>query len=138
MKKFIFPWFKGQISYYPILLQKHVEFYTYSHSNHIICENGVPRIKRIIFEPLWSWFLEATQCLGRQGYELLKNAFTAWATPQAQLYLTELTKMIDPNLYDQIVGLYEKRRRKGYAEKASETAEPKTEENTNVDSVGPF
>lgn len=46
--------------------------------------------------------------------------------------------MVDPNLYDQIIGLYEKRRRKGYMEKIQEATEKKPEEQANVDSMGPF
>jgi hypothetical protein len=69
----------------------------------------------------------------------LKNNFVVWADEPAQQLLAELTKMVDPNLYDQLRGfLYEKQRKKGYVEKVKEIAEPKAEEQANVDNVGPF
>jgi hypothetical protein len=124
VQKFIFPWYKGQISYYPTLLQKHIEFYTYS-SGRVICDNnGLPKIKRIIYEPAWSWFLEASQCLGRQGYELLRNAFIMWAIPQVQLYLAELTQVVNPNVYAEVLGLYTRNSKRSYAEKVKDATKP--------------
>lgn len=80
----------------------------------------------------------ASRCLTPNGLVTIRNTFASWASPQVQLFLAELTKMVDPNLYDQIIGLYEKRRRKGYMEKIQEATEKKPEEQANVDSMGPF
>jgi hypothetical protein len=80
-------------------------------------------------EPSWSFFFEMTTYLTPQGYDLLRNNFAVWATPQIQLFLAELTRMVDPSLYAEIVGLYTKHGRKGYTEKAKEVSEiPKDED----------
>ena len=81
-------------------------------------------------EPYWSFFFEMSTYLTPQGYDLLRNNFGAWATPQIQLFLAELSRMVDPSLYAEIVGLYtSKHGRKGYAEKVKEVSEvPKDED----------
>jgi hypothetical protein len=83
----------------------------------------------------WSYFFEVCQYLSPEGYDLLKSNFVGWASEPVQELLGELTKMVDPNLYDQILGLYEKRGKKGYAEKLKETAEVPA---ANEDSMGPY
>jgi len=81
-------------------------------------------------EPCWSFFFEVSTCLTPQGYDLLRNNFIAWATPQAQQILAELTRVIDPNLYAEMLGLYSKRGKQGYAEKVKAAAEGVTDANT--------
>jgi hypothetical protein len=73
-------------------------------------------------EPYWSFFFEMTTCLTPIGYDLLRNNFVAWATPQVRLILAELTRMVDPNLYAEMLGLYSRRGKQGYAEKVKEAA----------------
>ena len=84
-------------------------------------------------EPYWSFFFEVSINLTPQGYDLLRNNFVAWAIPQAQLILAELTRMVDPNLYAEMLGLYSRRGRQGYAEKVKEAAEGVT----NANPLGP-
>jgi len=90
----------------------------------------VSDLTEVIKEPSWSFFFEMSTYLTPQGYDLLRNNFGAWATPQIQLFLAELSRMVDPSLYAEIVGLYtSKHGRKGYAEKVKEVSEvPKDED----------
>jgi ribosomal protein L37AE/L43A len=77
----------------------------------------------IFMEPLWSFFFEMCQYLSLEGYDILRNNFTSWATGQIQLFLSELTCMVDPNLYAEMLGLYSKRRKQDFTEKVKEAAE---------------
>jgi hypothetical protein len=90
----------------------------------------VSDVTEVTSDPSWSFFFEISTYLTPQGYDLLRNNFGAWATPQIQLFLAELTRMVDPSLYAEIVGLYtSKHGRKGYAEKVKEVSEvPKDED----------
>lgn len=79
-------------------------------------------------EPCWSFFFEISLNLTPQGYDLLKSNFVAWAIPQAQLILSELTRMVDPNLYAEMLGLYGRRGKQSLSEKVKEATEgPKSE-----------
>jgi hypothetical protein len=81
-------------------------------------------------EPYWSFFFEISTDLTPEGYDLLRNNFGAWATPQIQLFLAELSRMVDPSLYAEIVGLYtSKHGKKGYSEKVKEASEIPKDEN---------
>ena len=122
-KKFISPWFTVNPIYYPHFLQTHVVLGKAHNSWQY------PPIKEIIYEPNWDWFFDASTCLNIQGYLVLRNAFTAWAIPKVQQFLAELTHMVDPNLYAQMLGLYSKRGKQGYAEKVKEAAEGVTSAN---------
>jgi hypothetical protein len=84
-------------------------------------------------EPCWSFFFEISINLTPQGYDLLRSNFVAWAIPQTQLILAELTRMVDPNLYAEMLGLYSRRGKQGYAEKVKEAAEGVT----NANPLGP-
>jgi hypothetical protein len=97
--------------------------------------NGFPYVTtfdqtNINTEPSWSFFFEMSTCLSPQGYDLLRNNFGGWATPQIQLFLAELSRMVDPSLYAEIVGSYTtKHGKKGYTEKVKEASEiPKDED----------
>jgi hypothetical protein len=92
-------------------------------------------IRTIVKDPLWSFFFEICQYLSPEGYDLLKSNFIGWASEPAQELLGELTKMVDPNLYDQILGLYSRRGKRDYAQKVKETAEVSS---ANEDSLGPY
>jgi hypothetical protein len=128
--KFVTPWAICRINYWPTFLKTHVKMHR-DYYNRIV-------VDEIIRNPLWSWFFDATSCLSTDGYASLRNNFAAWAIPQVQLYLAELTKMVSPNLYNQILGLYEKRGKKGYAEKVKETAKETVEGLADEDSMGPY
>jgi hypothetical protein len=126
-QKFIGPWQKTKIWYYPDLLRTHVEFYPYY-------GYGIRKIKRIITEPFWSWFFDATNCLSMEGYNLLRNSFVAWAIPQIQLYLSELTHVVSPSLYGEVIGLYTRSKKRDYAEKVKEVSEATTKDADSMDS----
>lgn len=76
-----------------------------------------------IEEPLWSFFFEVTKFLTQQGYDAIKNNFVSWANPQVQQILFNLTGAVDPSLYSQILGVYDKSARKDYAKKVNEKAD---------------
>ena len=116
-EKYIHPWFKCQIWYHPTLLRNHVEF-------ERVHNHQIPRIKRIIREPFWSWFFDATTCLATDGYNSLKNSFVAWAIPQVQLYLAELTQVVNPSVYAEVLGLYTRSSKGSYADKVKEATKP--------------
>lgn len=116
-EKYVRPWFTCLVSYYPMLLRHHVEFERRN-------SYEPPRIKRIITDPLWDWFFDATSCLSAEGYNAMRNAFAAWAIPQVQLYLAELTQVVNPNVYAEVLGLYTRNSKKSYAEKVKETSKP--------------
>lgn len=83
---------------------------------------------RVVENPVWSLFFEASGCLTLDGYNTLKNCFAAYAIPTVQAYLAELTRVVSPSLYSQIIGLYTRRGKQSYAEKVREIAEkPKDE-----------
>jgi hypothetical protein len=90
----------------------------------------VSDVTEVTEERSWSFFFEMSTYLTPQGYDLLRNNFGAWATPQIQLFLAELSRMVDPSLYAEIVGLYtSKHGKKGYGEKVKEASEiPKDED----------
>lgn len=93
--------------------------------------NGIPQVTTfdhtiVNDEPYWSFFFEMSTCLTPEGYDTLRNNFVAWASEPAQQILAELTKMVDPNLYDQILGLYERRGKKDFTEKVKEVAKDST------------
>lgn len=114
-KKYIAPWFNiCNLSFWPLLLRVHA----------IIGKDSYyrPYVKKIIWTPEWSLFFDASDCLSPVGFKKLKNAFVAWASPQTQQYLAELTGAVDQNTYREILGLYTKPGRKGYAEKVKEVA----------------
>jgi hypothetical protein len=121
-RKLILPWIQYPVMHYPFLIRdkKHVEIGYDSYS--------LPIVKKCSCEPLWSYVFAASTCLAMEGYDSLRNSFAAWAIPQVQLYLTELTEIVNPTLYAEILGLTA-RGRKGYSEKVKETAE-KMEEPT--------
>lgn len=83
-------------------------------------------LTEITEEPFWSFFYEMSTCLTPEGYDVLRNNFIAWASEPVQQLLAELTKMVDPNLYDQILGLYEKRGKKDYSQKVKDVAKDTT------------
>jgi hypothetical protein len=80
-------------------------------------------------EPFWGFFFEMTTNLTPQGYDLLRNNFIAWAIPQAQLILAELTRMVDPNLYAEMLGLYSRRGKQSFSEKIKEATEGSKSDN---------
>jgi len=152
-EKFIKPWLKCKFPFYPFLLRNHTEtwkVWTCRKCKTVLAEKQLPVLKepkipskcpgcgtkltnwwdwdsyeelRVKENPLWSFFFDASNCLSLEGYNTLKNAFAAWAIPKVQLYLAELTRVVSPGLYREILGLYTKRTRKGYAEKVKEIAE---------------
>lgn len=126
-KLFIAPWQTSRITYFPVLLK-----------NHVVLKMDPykwPQVVRINMDPFWEWFFEATDCLAVEGFNTLRNSFIAWASPQAQLYLAELTNAVDPNTYRDVLGLYSKPGRRDYAQKVKETAQPKAETQPNENSV---
>ena len=116
-KKFIVPWLTVLPIYYPHFLRSHVVLGKAEYPW------GYPKIIKIIYEPRWSLFYDVSTCLSVEGYNMLQNAFTAWAIPKVQQFLAELTHMVDPNLYAEMLGLYSKRGKQGYAEKVKAAAE---------------
>ena len=125
-KKYIIPWYNQcNMCFWPLLLQRHVKIGYDSFRR--------PFVKEIIWNPEWSFFFDASDCLCPIGFNKLKNAFVAWASPQAQQYLAELTGAVDQNTYREILGLYTKPGRKGYAEKVKEVAKvPETSKDENM------
>jgi hypothetical protein len=125
-KKYIVQWYNiFNLNFWPLLLRAHAK----------ICHDSFnrPFVKEIYWKPEWSLFFDASDCLTPIGFNKLKNAFIAWASPQAQQYLAELTGAVDQNTYREILGLYAKPGRKGYAEKVKETAKrPETSTNENM------
>lgn len=113
-KRFIEPWFKCNVMFHAMLLNRHV--IKGEDRDHR------PIVKEVVFNPLWSWFFEASGVLTTEGFNMLKNAFAAWAIPQVQLYLTELTHAVSPGLYAEILGLT-RGKKGGYSEKVKETTE---------------
>lgn len=115
-KEFIEPWVECQPNYWPYLLKKHVEF---SQDRY-----GQVKIVKIIETPTWSFLYEVCACLTHVGYNTVKNAFAAWAIPKVQLYLAELTQVVSPSLYAEVIGLYRRNSKGSYAEKVKEAAKP--------------
>lgn len=74
-------------------------------------------------EPSWSFFFEMTTTLTPLGYDLLKNNFIAWAISQTQLILSELTRLVDPNVYAEMLGLYRGRGKQNLSDKVKEATE---------------
>jgi hypothetical protein len=127
--KFIRPWMQGSANYYPVFLSyKHVVL------KKPVYTNCWPEVVKIIYEPYWEWSFESSRCLSVQGFNTLRNAFIAWASPQAQNYLAELTSVVDPNTYRDVLGLYSKPGRRDYAQKVKETTQL-TAGTQNEDSV---
>jgi phage FluMu protein Com len=91
------------------------------------------RRQRIVENPFWSFFFEASHCLELEGYNAMVNNFADWAIPQVQLFLAELTRVVSPSLYSEILGLYTGPRRKSYAEKVKEVAEVPREDEDSLD-----
>lgn len=80
--------------------------------------------EKIVKNPYWSFFFEITaRALAPRGYDLLRNNFSAWSIPIVQQYLAELTRVVSPGLYGQILGLYTRRGKRSYAEKVKEASE---------------
>jgi len=129
-KKYIDPWLRGTVNYFPVFLSR----------KHVLLRKpaiygGWPEVVKIITEPFWEWFFEASNCLLVHGFSTLRNSFIAWASPQAQLTLAELTNAVDPNTYRDVLGLYSKPGRRDYAQKVRETAKP-AEGPTDENSMG--
>lgn len=121
-EKYIKAWFQGVGSYWPFLMRKHVEI------GRTIFGNPDPfNVKKITKNPFWSFFFEASHCLTAEGFNSLKNSFSAYAIPIVQTYLAQLTRVVSPGLYSQIIGLYT-RRGKSYSQKVKETAEIQKED----------
>lgn len=86
------------------------------------------QVRKIISDPFWSLFFEICQYLTPDGFNHLRNNFTGWATPQIQLFLSELTRIVDPNLYAEMLGLYRGRGKQNLADKVKEATEgPKSD-----------
>jgi hypothetical protein len=120
--KYIAPWIKNGPTYWPQFMQKHVVWAkTYS---------GFPKIEKMIYEPLWDFFFDASLNMTLEGLTTLRNEFAAWAIPKVQQYLAELTGVVSPSLYSQILGLYTKPGKKDYAEKVKEVAKETVGEET--------
>jgi len=51
-------------------------------------------------EPFWSFFFEASECLTEQGYNLLCNAFHAFAVPLVIHASSLMLKNISPSTYE--------------------------------------
>ena len=122
-EKFIVPWLTVRPIYYPHFMRTHVVL----GKTHYNWE--YPPIIKIIEEPLWSWFFDVVTCLSVEGYSMMKNAFTAWAIPKVQQFLAELTHMVDPNLYAEMLGLYSRRGKQSLSEKVKEATEGSKSEN---------
>jgi hypothetical protein len=126
--EFIAPWIVPTFQYWPVLMRNHCKW-------HWHCDSSTYRYQAVIDEiienPMWSWFFDASKCLTPQGFNIMKNAFAAWAIPQVQMYLATLTEIVSPSLYSEILGLY-KNRKKSYAEKVKQTTETSTSED-NMD-----
>ena len=130
-KKFLAPWVQGSAMYYPVFLSyKHVVLKKPTYDS-----GWQTTVVKIIYEPHWEWAFETTGCLSVHGFNTLRNSFIAWASPQAQLYLAELTTAVDPNTYRDVLGLYSKPGRRDYAQKVRETAKP-AEGQTDENSLG--
>ena len=160
-EKFISSWFKVGFDFWPHLLGRHVETWKVwkcRECGEFLGEIKLPYYKgpelpskcprckeeidgwydwkcyeelRVLYEPRWSWFFTASRCMTPEGYDTLKNAFAAWAIPIVQTYLTELTRVVSPGLYSQIIGLYT-RRGGSYSQKVKEVAEMSRQDAGNV------
>jgi hypothetical protein len=53
--------------------------------------------------PFWSFFYEACQCLSGEGHVLMVNSFTNWAMPTVQRAKKELSKLVNPSLYSEVL-----------------------------------
>lgn len=118
-KKFIEPWLCILPIYYPHLLRQHVVLGKATYPWQL------PPIVKIIFEPHWSHFFDSSSCLSVDGYGSLKSSFIAWAISDIQHYLAELTSVVSPSTYNEILGLYNttpKKGRKSYSEKIKTTS----------------
>jgi len=148
--KYIAPWYRNSIEYFPPLLREHLKWHKiwicldcdtrlgmddeklprkcpkcgneiekmeYVHGNYYGC---ISREEYEVLEnPLWSWFFEATRCLSVSGFLRMKNEFVQYAIPKVQLFLAELTRLVEPSLYADILGLAKKG---SYAEKVEKVA----------------
>lgn len=156
-EKYISPWYLGPIRAFPLLLTHHLKLFkvwTCSKCSHTLGEVGVDekpvkcpkcseKLKehfwdykieeryKVVKDPRWSFFFDITTCLAEVGYQELKNQFITYAIPKVQLMLAELTRLVQPNLYANILGLYTKRR--SYAEKVSEVAKTATSSEDELD-----
>lgn len=119
-QKYVKPWFNCAPVFWSLFLSKHAEFGRDSYNR--------PYVKKIITDPLWSFFFDASNCLSADGYNNLKNSFSAWAIPIVQQYLAELTRVVSPSVYGEVLGFYSKSRKKDYGEKVKEKSESLTHE----------
>jgi hypothetical protein len=147
-KTYIDPWLNCSPPYWPSFITKHlktVRTWGCKHCRYELMQKVLPitetlefptcpkckketiwryhDIQCIVTEPFWSFFFEMCQYLSLEGYDILRNNFTSWATGQIQLYFSELTCMVDPNLYAEMLGIYSRRGKQGFAEKVKEAAE---------------
>jgi len=80
------------------------------------------QIDVIVDDPFWSFFFEASGCLTVNGYRDLRNAFARWAIPKVQLFMAELSRVVRPELYSDILAIYTKKKG-SFREKVKEISE---------------
>jgi len=115
-EKYIAPWDHTVIYYSPpvvIMMHRHAD---------------AEAFKR---QPWWKRFFDVSVCLPLNSYLTLKNQYVAYAIPKVQLMLAELTRLVQPSLYANILGLYTKKR--SYSEKVAEVAKGTTQTEESPD-----
>lgn len=116
-KKYVAPWYNVHLIEYWAPLLKHCVKLRYD-------SYGFPHVVSISEEPAWFFFYDVSICLTITAYNRLKNAFAAWAIPTVQAYLAELTQIVSPSLYAEILGLTTRGKKASYAEKVKEATPP--------------
>jgi hypothetical protein len=123
--KYIGSWLKtGPSVYAEFLPSKFVKLR--SHYNYY-------EVLSVSCDPLSEWFYGACRCLTSEGLTILRNQFCAWAMPLVQQYLTELTTIVSPSVYSQMLGLARRGGKKDYVERVNEIAGAKKD---NEDASG--
>lgn len=60
-------------------------------------------------EPLWSFFFEMSgTCLSEQGFKMLRNSFISWVMPLIQKAVAELSELVTPQQYEDMLKLLTK------------------------------
>ena len=162
--RYIKPWLNCNFSYWPQLIRQHVETYQvwYCIRCHSVlaevkwpskqkakfprrcpeCGRELNKYRRysrivnyVVDSPYWSFFFEASGCLTVNGYRDLRNAFARWAIPKVQLFMAELSRVVRPELYSDILAIYTKKKG-SFREKVKEISESAKQATETVEFEG--
>lgn len=79
--------------------------------NEILSERSISRQRATAIkeEPIWSFFFEMSKtCLTERGFKVLRNSFISWAMPLIQKAVAELSELVTPQQYEDMLKLLTK------------------------------